>query len=531
MVRRSIASATVLSLFSAGGSAQTIPHLVISPDGNVDYLGSVASESVAPSGWARDELFQPMVKMSLFAKKHVDGTFHRSPVAAAQDAFDLVSEEVATGGMTAGNIGIVFYFSADDNPFFDAYDKIFPRPWPATVNTPHTDQSIQPWMHNGVDRFEEWMQQFVATYNELSQDPTDPRPDLIPTQIHFDNESAITAFDENCMISWRAFVQDSRFKNPASLVKGFGTTLEQVYLQAASQYGFPTDPLEAVLLNRGYSDPLNQRFNLWWMHTCSRIMDAANKEAFFDVVHNLWPTCKVSNYDYNNVDGEFDTGSWRYRGWDNARRQSGPLTRHIYHVQRTGAGGAGTDFEPLLGNNSNQVGVWYCHQMPSSGDLLAPALYLAHPDHMAPDPYRTGTLYQESQSTASIRLHRDNVESIINSDAGNAAKLSPWMCMRGSQKSSQYHAPNRDDTRHQFSFFRSKAIERAIIFESRTSTPSLSDWISLKEIFWQAYAPRLRFLRRFEAPLRATSAGIPCTRGKGATSRLPVHEQAGHLQS
>lgn len=80
MIRQCVLRSSLVCIFSAAAEAQTIPQLLISGNGNANP--TVATVAIPPQYWQPDTRFQPMVKMSLSAKKNTAGAYIDGPVDA-----------------------------------------------------------------------------------------------------------------------------------------------------------------------------------------------------------------------------------------------------------------------------------------------------------------------------------------------------------------------------------------------------------------------------------------------------------------
>jgi hypothetical protein len=300
----------------------------------------------------------------------------------------------------------------------------------------------------------------------------------------------------------------------------------------------------------------NQEVGIWYMKLNQRIKDGAKKLSTYDiwtwafrddtgVVFNPQPYAKISNYgDFDCKPGVQDFG-WHYDGKINGN--PGALVR-------TNDRGQYDTFAHYAGREKRSSGRWFLRDdYRASSDFSSPVLYVANvaagfeTRAQQNNPYLPPSHpdYQEDRWDASLREHRQTLESIITScmttpglvstlDMSAPWKtISPWIVPEGvnwvEDENDVVRLLERDESRRQLSLLRSKAISDLQIFNPGSGTgngpgqweDNRSDhYPDFIHVYRQVFEPQLRW-RGAPAPnyplFPRHGLFEPATFGAGAT--------------
>lgn len=230
-----------------------------------------------------------------------------------------------------------------------------------------------------------------------------------------------------------------------------GQTLAEMWAQAVTAYGFPTNPAAAFDSSLRADDPENRAYMLWWGWVVQRSIDATFANCYYGVLATeLGSGVACGNYNTADYDGVVDQTPW-YTS-PSATRPSGSafvsnaMPRCWIDPQPAMHG-------PLLTQHnaaSGTYGLWHSVAQHASGSRSSPELYsmnctqldglvrldpedppcsssIGLAGHRQPDLYKPGAP-DETDLRATLRVHRHAVESIINSNGGGReVELTLWV--------------------------------------------------------------------------------------------------------
>jgi hypothetical protein len=277
-----------------------------------------------------------------------------------------------------------------------------------------------PWMSNGIDEVQGWMQSFVNIYRTRQySDPNIPDPTRYSYDTEYDDGFSLDPWtmSDNSWELWNAICADNRWSSE-DLV-GYGLTLSELY--SANNWSANTTPSRNV----DWADPVNQEWSKWWEGIAYGMLDAAMNEAAYVAIHSTWPLCSCTNYMSSmSTDG-----------------QGSPLRERIY-----------------IGS----VGTWFHSHWQGSSDLQAPYLYGVSQTHCQGN---------ESPEEATLRVARTNIENCLTSFGGmDPSTITPWIGLPGWTWLSA--TLDKDDVRQMMAMLRSKGIREMFVYEDENSDPN-----------------------------------------------------------
>ena len=334
------------------------------------------------------------------------------------------------------------------------------------------DARAQPWMQTGRLLNGQWMDAFIARYKQRqAANPAIPNPD----RVILDLEDVLSGCcSHNYLLQFKIIAADPRWATMP--VPGYGKqTLAQVYAAARTAYAMPVDPQQAVALywpngsTRSAADGLNRLWYSWWVSVYHRVYEGALDEVCYAKVRAAFPGCGTSNY---------VTSSGTDRVGDPWR---GIIDR----------GAAGMELEPLINDAAQTVGIWATHAWTAFSTRISPSLYVVDPAHVA---WANGTPRGETPWQSAVRVHRTNLQSMIDSfGGGRQGLLSPWI-MFPYQTMSEYGGfemlPHH--MLDQLAMLRSKAVPELLLWQTPRPDISYTErWNVMTRLIGMAYRPRV----------------------------------------
>ncbi|MGH7242867.1 MAG: dockerin type I repeat-containing protein [Phycisphaerales bacterium] len=345
--------------------------------------------------------------------------------------------EIQHRSLTAGNIALTIidvsvgniFFDADN---FDAYnvsdrtpalfaheeDRLFPNVLDSGMARKRT-----PWMIHGIAEGTAWMQAFVNRLHCSVVNETIPAPNRFlfddePSDILAEASTVDDALNlgpdkiQNVVDYWQNLRDDDRFDSEP--VPGFGTqTLADLWdLALLAEIGPPyvpanASPPEYFSTHYPGGTEANARWVVWFRNLMRQAEAGAMQTAFYDTIHDKFPSAKCSDYDRSiRLDG---VGTNKY----------------------------------ISGNQNGADGIYYAWD--GFGDLQAPCLYpqagpYFYDTAYCPDPYArindTGNNLDwcpyEPIGIFSSRINRYTLDAIARSSSGaHKSTLAPWVQLPG----------------------------------------------------------------------------------------------------
>ncbi|GJQ28884.1 MAG: hypothetical protein HBSAPP03_07680 [Phycisphaerae bacterium] len=406
-----------------------------------------------------------------------------------EDAADALSvqalDDFTNGRITASTVAVILRGLAHD--WEQSQPEWQPQPWnptlsfwvhgeddlpglepnnfpdPPTQSNPRLD--ARPWRHlfpknaTTASPIRAWMTAFAARLRsnvETIRQVNEDFPEVARWRFYMDIEAFILwtgdkngvkvpeflaaqhANPNSIWNTWR--VPGSAGWQPSASYPGtHGMTLAQLYAEAASAYGWPTNPMLAFDSQQRADAIHNRSYMVWWMSLWRNVHQAVLDNAVFEPLREVFeaPDLKCGNYESALFDGDIDSTGWHtYPGATNASDQlprcridaqpamvQPPLTRH---------NAAGSHFDIWAGHEEHFASVQSTTGLVSS-PVLYPLREVQHTGnpavtgHQQPNYYLPGSPPETILQT-STRLHRHAAESVINSFGGNRWQdLVPWV--------------------------------------------------------------------------------------------------------
>ncbi len=438
--------------------------------------------------------------------------------AKAHEAVTEVNIQLTSGLTEAGHICIlpqnfgdwiwagqgIYLPHSDILSFLNPADAVNPI-WLDPLN-PHPewrlDRCRQPWMTQGRADLKLWMETFVARYDQLGG----PKPD----RFHFDTEVGLNqVWHVNHTRVLEAVANDPRWDDPLYPVGNTGKTMAELFEEARIAYGWPANASLDDLVDGNVrpDDVVNRPYYLWYIDVCKQAVDAAMKEAAYDVIQNFvgansgsWADVKVSNYGHAAADGVVDSFGWYPGGPPDANGVRGPeylATRG--EMEQTWAGERNEWFSQ---NGIDRL--WLTQTGAASGDFSSPVLYpigFWHRTDNHRDFYLPGWP-AVTDADASMYASRRWVESVLNSSFGAPEKLAPWIPVPNSVFSwtedniTYSHTVNQTEFRQLLAMLRAKGTEEILVWwnsgaQPTNEPPPYLSFSNLIPILDQVYRPHL----------------------------------------
>jgi hypothetical protein len=512
-----VKKASSLALFVVAGVVGSADAQTLQPQ---FYMWGAPSHGVSPPVLWTDRQFMPIILLQLGSNNSM-----LSPQDVALAAQARIQEFADNNWLDPTKVCITFdHFGAwREDPqvamahsFFHEEDYL--RPPPDLVQTtppaPLWMDYAQPWMSTGIAEAKLWMIQFLDSYNALDYIPhgaSTPVSLPIPARFHFDTEVHIVVPEAvNQIRLMEAIALDSRWATEP--VPGQGnSTMQDLYADAALRYGWWAGPPavltpfdQAIRRNENTDSDINRPYYLWFSRVCQAALDAAMKEAAYDVIKdsqswppNSEPLPKVSNYDDANEDGmpsEF--------GWYPRANPAGPQpqtfvpSRHAPNGRPHGGYTGIQHFLNDLQGPGGEYSLWLVMSRTASGDFSAPECYAPWYVHTQHSPmYYLPAWPIEKRGDSALRMNRQSIESILNSGIHGPDQIAPWVLMEHANAvpgnpTTLFHA---EDVRRHLAMFRAKNLGELLVWwwhpEHQNAVPV--SWESYRKKVRQVYSPRL----------------------------------------
>ena len=315
---------------------------------------------------------------------------------------------------------------------------------PCEPGTSYMGGWLSPWNENGVEEMKTWMQSFLTHYQTRVAIGTLP----VPERFAFDTEywPMVTYWGDKGVRAFRDLaglrndgISDERWDSLVLPV--YNVTLKQLYDEAIANGMTPPVPGDWTIEE-------NQSWTSWYDGVLSTLCDAAMKEAFFDPIKEVWPDVICSNFDTSiSTDGFQSIPGSPQRVFRNRRHQSAS---------------------------------WFKLVQKGSSDEQSAEMYCVSEFHVQEN---------EEPGLAWSRVHRANIEACMESYEGYAANLiMPWIPLVGTGFVTGWNGeittPDKWSVRNLLAMFRSKGINKFLVWSTNEQMQNWSDFDDIFEQVW-----------------------------------------------
>ncbi|GJQ28873.1 MAG: hypothetical protein HBSAPP03_07570 [Phycisphaerae bacterium] len=288
-----------------------------------------------------------------------------------------------------------------------------------------------------------------------------------------------------------------------------GMTLAELYAAARAVYtNWPADITDdqngGIDLGEDPTHPTNRKFLVWWYSIARRAEDAVMAVSGYDEIKAVWTASVCSNYDNARTDGETDTFGW-FLDRDNAYALEAEYTRGIIYRQPSS----------VLMARDNGHDRWINVYQWASGERDAPQLYpltatqvtgwAPGQGHGQASPYLpSGTLccvsscsdaeFEYCRLMNSLRLDRQDVESILNSAGGSPARLAPWIIQPILETYTNPFDYYEDEAglRWLLAMLRAKRVPELVLWTgSRDRQEQYAAWLAAQSLIRRVWTPAI----------------------------------------
>jgi len=249
-------------------------------------------ESAPTSGWTRDPLFEPFVRVDIVT---MSGTAAGTAVAAQ------ITSRLAASTLASNHINILLqgfgheYYDSTTSTLYDGVgllhnsDAVTAGSWPST-HMPSREPRLQPWMTNGISRVGDWMDDFITQFETVYP----ATGSIKPARFDFDTELYLWNLgNKNFTHILKQVAQDSTSSGrfTGTVIPGIGDTLKDLWDDRTPTtgigYGWGSSTLElkdVLDTTNDSGNPRNQMFYRWYSNICDRAVDGAMKASAYDKI-------------------------------------------------------------------------------------------------------------------------------------------------------------------------------------------------------------------------------------------------------
>ncbi|MBS0198436.1 MAG: hypothetical protein JSR77_16925 [Planctomycetes bacterium] len=406
-------------------------------------------------------------------------------------------------------------------PYADAVDD--PTYWVEAES--YTKNSwATPWLKNGANAALDWMIDFVAELSDIN----DP---VTPIRFHFDNELALCTYSYvnevrvvRNIFDTSGTANGGRWNDSSWKIEfddgSSGKTLAQHWYDAYNAYGWSSNPLNLLDGNNApfrLADGMghnNRAFFLWYQRILAHARDYAMNYAAYDLIHETWPDCWISNYGDTNIPNGFTVNEGTTFGWQYTfdSDQYGHPDLNSSRLTRELPLG---NFAPNNADYGLEVSGTYLIFPGNyrSGTHNAPYLYTWGHEHIEDElsTPRQRDIYEPHENPcsevlatsgcdapaetlwgASLRIQRHWLESILVSGDGEDS-LTPWIALPGEMPWPELAYPvTSDDLLRQLCMLRAKGVTELLLWSDPESGDDVADELPLfQNVYDRVYSPYL----------------------------------------